>query len=74
MTGRLPPDRAKTGYEVATRAGRVRRVAPMTTTDVNVGAPPSIAARAEGATKIYRTGDTEVRALDGVDVDFETSR
>ncbi|MEM7141217.1 MAG: ABC transporter ATP-binding protein [Actinomycetota bacterium] len=32
------------------------------------------AARAVGATKIYGSGDTEVRALDGVDVDFERAR
>jgi putative ABC transport system ATP-binding protein len=32
------------------------------------------AARAVGATKIYGEGDTEVRALDGVDVEFERSR
>ncbi len=34
----------------------------------------TIAAAAFGATKIYGAGDTEVRALDGVDVRFETSR
>jgi putative ABC transport system ATP-binding protein len=33
-------------------------------------APPTIAARAVGASKIYGKGDTEVRALDGVSVDF----
>jgi len=33
-------------------------------------APPSIAARAVDASKIYGKGDTEVRALDGVTVDF----
>ena len=35
--------------------------------------PPTtnIAARAVGATKIYGEGETEVRALDGVDVEFE---
>jgi putative ABC transport system ATP-binding protein len=34
--------------------------------------PPTrtIAARAVGATKVYGTGETAVRALDGVDVDF----
>ena len=32
------------------------------------------AARAVGATKIYGEGDTEVRALDGVDASFERSR
>jgi putative ABC transport system ATP-binding protein len=39
-------------------------------------APPAagVAARATGATKIYGSGDTEVRALDGVDVSFETGR
>jgi putative ABC transport system ATP-binding protein len=46
----------------------------MTTTDAGVSAPTSAAARAEAATKIYRTGDTEVFALNGVDVSFETSR
>jgi len=30
----------------------------------------TVAARAVGATKIYGSGDTEVRALDGVDIDF----
>jgi putative ABC transport system ATP-binding protein len=33
-------------------------------------APPAVAARAVEATKIYGKGDTEVRALDGVTVDF----
>jgi putative ABC transport system ATP-binding protein len=33
----------------------------------------AVAARAVGATKIYGKGDTEVRALDGVDVEFERS-
>jgi putative ABC transport system ATP-binding protein len=33
-------------------------------------APPAIAARAVDASKIYGKGDTEVRALDGVTVDF----
>jgi putative ABC transport system ATP-binding protein len=33
-------------------------------------APPTIAARAVDASKIYGKGDTEVRALDGVTVDF----
>src|SRR5690554_5149246 len=33
-------------------------------------APPSVAARAVDATKVYGKGDTEVRALDGVTVDF----
>ena len=32
------------------------------------------AARAVGATKIYGEGDTEVRALDGIDVEFERGR
>jgi len=32
--------------------------------------PPAAAARSVGATKIYGSGDTEVRALDGVDVVF----
>ncbi|MDP1805196.1 MAG: ABC transporter ATP-binding protein [Acidimicrobiales bacterium] len=32
------------------------------------------AARAASATKVYGSGDTEVRALDDVTVDFETSR
>ena len=33
-------------------------------------APPTIAARAVDASKIYGKGDTEVRALDGVTIDF----
>jgi putative ABC transport system ATP-binding protein len=33
-------------------------------------APQQIAARATNAVKTYRTGDTEVRALDGASVDF----
>ena len=32
------------------------------------------AARMVGGSKIYGTGDTEVRALDGVDVAFERGR
>ena len=36
--------------------------------------PTTYAASAVDATKIYRTGDTEVRALDGISVDFETGR
>ena len=34
----------------------------------------AVAARAVDATKVYGRGDTEVRALDGVTVDFATSR
>ena len=34
----------------------------------------SIAASARGATKVYGTGDTEVIALDNVDVDFATGQ
>jgi putative ABC transport system ATP-binding protein len=33
----------------------------------------AVAARAVGATKVYGQGETEVRALDGVDVEFERS-
>jgi putative ABC transport system ATP-binding protein len=40
------------------------------TTGSGVLAPP--AARAVGATKIYGQGDAEVRAIDGVDVEFTT--
>ncbi|MDG1365718.1 MAG: ABC transporter ATP-binding protein [Acidimicrobiales bacterium] len=39
-------------------------------TDAPPPASAAAAARAEGATKIYGSGDTEVRALDGVDVSF----
>lgn len=42
----------------------------MTATTVSVAA----AAVAIGATKVYGTGDTEVRALDGVDAHFEQSK
>jgi len=34
----------------------------------------NVAARAVEATKVYGSGDTEVRALDGVSVDFEVGR
>lgn len=34
----------------------------------------SVAARMEGGVKVYGSGDTEVRALDGVDVGFEAER
>ncbi len=37
-------------------------------------APPSLAARAERATKVYGSGDTAVHALREVDVGFETGR
>ena len=40
----------------------------------STAAHPNQAARAEGATKIYGTGDSEVRALDGVDVFFERGK
>ncbi len=43
-------------------------------TSPNPEAPPTAAARAEQALKIYGIGDTEVRALDGVSVEFETGR
>jgi putative ABC transport system ATP-binding protein len=51
----------------------------MTTTDAAPPphpAPPAsaLAARAVGATKIYGRGDTEVRALDGLDVEFPPGR
>ena len=35
---------------------------------------PTLAARAENALKVYGSGDTEVRALDGVTCGFETGR
>ena len=44
----------------------------MTTTSAMAVPSTSVAARAVDATKIYGSGDTEVRALDGVTVDFET--
>jgi putative ABC transport system ATP-binding protein len=34
----------------------------------------SVAARAVGATKVYGKGEAQVRALDGIDVEFGTSR
>ena len=37
-------------------------------------AATAVAARADQATKVYGSGDTEVRALDGIDVAFETGR
>ena len=46
----------------------------MTTTSPAAGPALSVAARAVDATKVYGSGDTEVRALDGVTVDFEAGR
>ena len=41
-------------------------------TSDSVATTPAAAARAVGAVKIYGKGDAEVRALDGVDVEFAT--
>ena len=41
-------------------------------TSDSVATTPTAAARAVGAVKIYGKGDAEVRALDGVDVEFAT--
>src|SRR5262245_12521866 len=38
------------------------------------GPPPVPAARAVGATKVYGKGDSAVRALDGIDVEFAAGR
>src|SRR3954464_7467273 len=49
----------------------------MTVTDATTPPPPSAsmaAARAWQASKIYGTGDTEVRALDNITVEFEAGR
>jgi putative ABC transport system ATP-binding protein len=46
----------------------------MTMTSPTPAGPTTSAARAEQAVKVYGTGDTEVRALDGVSVEFETGR
>lgn len=51
----------------------------MTTTEPTPGpatapSPPPLAARAFDAVKVYGSGDTEVRALDGVTCGFEASR
>ena len=46
----------------------------MTTTSPTPPASAVAAARATNAVKVYGSGDTEVRALDGVSVDFEAAR
>ena len=46
----------------------------MTTTPSGSAATELAAARAVDAVKVYGAGDTEVRALDGVTVDFEAGR
>jgi putative ABC transport system ATP-binding protein len=46
----------------------------MTTMSAPPPASSIAAARASDATKVYGSGDTEVRALDGVTVDFEAGR
>ena len=43
---------------------------PASVRDTSPAAPPALAARAVGLEKVYGTGDTAVRALDGVSVDF----
>ncbi|WP_204164879.1 ABC transporter ATP-binding protein [Rhodococcus oxybenzonivorans] len=43
----------------------------MTRTNTEVGTTMQAAVRASGVTKVYGTGETAVRALGGVDVDFE---
>jgi putative ABC transport system ATP-binding protein len=60
-------------------AGSKRIVSGMTTTLTHHHHIPSnldvaVAARAVDATKVYGAGDAQVRALDGVTVDFATSR
>ena len=46
----------------------------MTMTTANGGGRTSVAAAAAGATKVYGRGDTEVRALDGIDVEFASGQ
>src|SRR4029079_5093696 len=46
----------------------------MTTLLTSVPTTTVVAARAVDAVKIYGQGDTEVRALDGVSIGFETGR
>jgi len=48
----------------------------MTSTETGEGTTPieTAAARMVGGSKVYGTGDTEVRALDGVDVEFDRGR
>ena len=49
--------------------------APRATTPTSTPSPTgTAAARMEAGIKVYGTGDTEVRALDGVDVEFEQGR
>ncbi len=49
--------------------------APRATTPTSTPSPTgTAAARMEAGSKVYGTGDTEVRALDGVDVEFEQGR
>jgi putative ABC transport system ATP-binding protein len=47
---------------------------PAPTQDVSWAAPLPVAARAEGATKVYGRGGTEVHALKGVDVGLAAGR
>ena len=64
-------DRGQPSFRFCCDPGTVPR---MTMTSPTPAAPTTAAARAEQAVKIYGLGDTEVRALDGVTVDFETGR
>lgn len=44
------------------------------TTDISAGPSAGIAAQVIDAVKVYGSGDTEVRALDGISVDFRVGR
>jgi putative ABC transport system ATP-binding protein len=63
-TPRVPTERGTTMTFTLTRNRASERPAP----------DPTVAARAVAATKVYGKGEAEVRALDGVTVDFATGR
>ncbi len=77
-TKSAPAKRIVTG--TARTAGRSRKDPTMTFTLTRSRVPEasapdsSVAARAVDAVKVYGTGEAEVRALDGVTVDFATGR
>ncbi|GAA3487532.1 ABC transporter ATP-binding protein [Streptomyces cremeus] len=74
-TGGTP--RSDTGKDIGSRYGDVRGAAPAAAGSAAVpagGAPRAVAVGVRDAVKVHGSGDTAVRALDGVSLDFPADR
>jgi len=72
---RNPTARRPTAPEIGGRAGRdPPLVSTCVTATTESASSTTVAARAVAASKVYGSGEAEVRALDGVDVEFERGR